>query len=108
MKKYIFVLLPSLLIVAMSAATIIEAIADTQRATTAVYHSWWFIALWAITAIYGLYMEAKVANKKPEIILLHTAFAIILLGATLTFSTAEQGTIHIRQSETSNTFINDE
>lgn len=108
MKKYIFVLLPSLLIVAMSAATIIEAIADTQRATTAVYHSWWFIALWAITAIYGLYMVAKVANKKPEIILLHTAFAIILLGAMLTFSTAEQGTIHIRQSETSNTFINDE
>ncbi len=81
----------------MAAATVIEKIYGTDYVTASIYGSWWFIALWASLAVSSLvFLVCRKVHKRPSVFLLHLAFAGILLGAFVTYLTAQRGTIHLR------------
>ena len=59
-----------------------------------IYHSWWFIALWAVTALAGLFHV--LFSRMPRFgaaFVLHVAFVVILAGALVTYMTAGRGTL---------------
>jgi hypothetical protein len=83
----------------------VEKVAGREAAVEAVYGAWWFVALWGVFAVAAVTYIIRVAlyRNKPAL-LLHTALCTILLGALLTFVTAERGYLHIRQGETARTY----
>ena len=90
------------IVLILAAATIIEKI----YGTTAIYGSWWFCLLWGVLAVSGLaYMLRQRLQKRPVAFCLHLALIFILLGALITHLFAEQGTMHLRVDEVSNTFL---
>ncbi len=96
MKKLILAIY-TLLIVCMAAATVIEKIYGTDYVTASIYGSWWFIALWASLAVSSLvFLVCRKVHKRPSVFLFHLAFVGILLGAFVTYLTAQRGTIHLR------------
>ena len=68
------------LVAMMMAATVVEKIHGTPVAFQWFYHSPLFIALWAVTAISGVWLMIKRGTiKKPATFFLHIAFVLILL-----------------------------
>jgi ABC-type transport system involved in cytochrome c biogenesis permease subunit len=60
-------------------------------------------------AVSGLaYVLQQKMYKRPMVFLLHIAFAVILLGAFLTFASATQGRLHLRVGIPANTFVENE
>ncbi|MDR0811803.1 MAG: cytochrome c biogenesis protein CcsA [Paludibacter sp.] len=101
------------LIAALAAATIIEKFFGTETALSAIYHSWWFIALWGVCAIAGIYyliiynLHNKIVNRKflNCKFIIHLSLIIILAGAFTSFLTSKRGFVHIRQGEILNYFL---
>lgn len=93
-------------IVVMAAATIIEKMMGTPYATTNIYGSWWFAALWTLLAIAGIayILRVKLINR-PFQFLMHSAFVTILVGAIVTHMFGQQGTMHLRVGESSSIMI---
>lgn len=85
----------------LAAATCVEQARGTAEAHRLVYGSWWFVLLWALAAAVSLavLLRRKLYRRMP-VFLLHTALLLILLGALLTWLTAESGTLHLRLDET--------
>jgi ABC-type transport system involved in cytochrome c biogenesis permease subunit len=96
----------SVILLTLATATVIEKVAGREAAGEAVYSAWWFVALWGVFALAALTYIIRVAlfRNKPAF-LLHAALCVILLGALLTFVTAERGYLHIRQGETARAYI---
>jgi len=96
------------ILVVLATATIIEKIYDTEFALEYIYGAWWFVALWALLGITSFIyiIQRKLYRQKPAFFS-HLAFGIILLGAFITYLTAERGYIHIRQGEILNSYISD-
>ncbi|KAA6306420.1 Cytochrome c biogenesis protein CcsA, partial [termite gut metagenome] len=66
------------------------------------------VELWGILAIAAIaYIICRALYRQKAAFLLHCALCIILLGAFVTFLTAERGHIHLRQGETLNTYISE-
>ena len=84
------------LILAMIAATVFEKFKGTEATMAAFYHSWWFIALWAVAAVGGvvLLLERGV-QKKVWIFTLHLSFVLILAGALVTHLSGEEGEVKL-------------
>lgn len=83
-------------ILAMAAATILEK----TGAGVEVYRSWWFIALWTICAVCGLWwMVRRKVPKRPAVFLIHVAFVVILVGALVTHLWGTGGRVHLRMGE---------
>ena len=85
----------------LAAATCVEQARGTAEAHRLVYGSWWFVLLWALAAAVSLavLLRRKLYRRMP-VFLLHAALLLILLGALLTWLTAESGTLHLRLDET--------
>lgn len=91
----------------LAVATIVENCKGTAFATTYIYSSWYFVALWFIFAICLLgYILQKKVYKKPILFLLALSLLLMLSGAFITFTTAKQGVLHLRMNEPANSFIN--
>ncbi|MDR1021897.1 MAG: cytochrome c biogenesis protein CcsA [Prevotellaceae bacterium] len=92
----------------LAAATGVEKIYGNDFVHEHVYGAWWFAALWGVLAVSALAYIFRVAlyRSKPAFAL-HCAWAIILLGALLTFTTSERGYMHIRQGETVRAYTSD-
>lgn len=98
-----------ILLVLLAVATVIEKIYGQEAAFAHIYHAWYFVALWGILGITALiYIIRLSLYWQKSSFLLHVAFSIILLGAFITFLTAERGYIHVRQGETVNHYILDD
>ncbi len=91
-----------LLIVVMAAATVIENVKGTLFVQQSVYGSWWFMALWALLAALAIAYILKRHVHRWNILLLHAAMVVMLLGALLTHLTAYQGIVHLRGDQPSN------
>ena len=99
MKKASFSLL-ILIILLLIIATILEKLYGTDWITTNIYGSTWFLLLWAISIITALvYIFQRRLYKRPTTLLLHLAFVVILIGATITHYFGINGQIHLRLNE---------
>lgn len=108
LKNIAFGLLAIILVV-LAFATVLEKIFDTEFALNEVYYSWWFVALWGLLAIVSfVYILRRRLYKQRAAFLLHCAFAVILIGAFVSFISSERGYIHLRQGKPLNYFIVEE
>ena len=99
MKKASFSLL-ILIILLLITATILEKLYGTDWVATNIYGSTWFLLLWAIAIITALvYIFQRRLYKRPTTLLLHLAFVVILIGATITHYFGINGQIHLRLNE---------
>ncbi|KAA6328271.1 Cytochrome c biogenesis protein CcsA [termite gut metagenome] len=107
-KKCAFGALIAALVV-LASATAVEKIFGREAALEYVYGSWWFVVLWGILGITAVaYMLRQALYRRQAACLLHGAFVIILVGAFVTFLTADRGYIHLRQGETLATYISED
>lgn len=95
---------------AIAYATFAESSSGTEYAHSVVYNASWFEVLLVLLVInlFGSIVRYKVLNKRKfSVLLFHLAFVCILLGAAITRFFGSEGTMHIRQGETSNELSSD-
>lgn len=99
------IILLVLLALALGAATFIEEKYDTLTAGNWVYRAKWFEFLFLLL-ILNLFGHIKQYNllkrKKWAGLLFHSAFIVIIIGAGITRYFGFEGTMHIREGQTSN------
>jgi ABC-type transport system involved in cytochrome c biogenesis permease subunit len=89
-------------------ATIVEKFSGTDFVSEKIYGSWWFTALWCVFAIMSFaYIVRQALYRNKAAFIMHCALGIILFGALITFLAAERGYMHIRQGETSDTYLSE-
>ena len=92
------------LIFTMAVATFVESSYGTPAARSLIYNTHWFEALWAL---FGLNLLSnlftyKLLNKRRFTIgLFHVAFLVMLVGAAITRWFGYEGTMHIRENDSS-------
>ena len=100
MKKLIGTLY-TLIVVCIGIATVIEKYQGTTFVSDNIYGSWWFVLLWtALTVSACVFMIQQRLYKSFGVMLLHASFVVILVGALLTWLTAQRGTINLRVGQT--------
>ena len=77
-------------------ATILEKLFGSAFAIENIYHSWWFIALWALLAVAAVIYILR-TQRRGSLILLHASFVVVLLGAFVSFLTSKRGDMAISQ-----------
>lgn len=106
MQKRLPFLLLILAAAIIAAATVYEHYEGTEQTRTLIYGTWWFKALWAATALSGLYLIYKYRLwKNLPVFMLHISWACILSGALFTSLWGENGTLHLRQGIPVNSFM---
>ena len=99
----------TLLVVCMGFSTIVEKFFGKDYVSEVIYDSWWFAALWALTAIVSmLYLIRKKVYRRFTVMMLHTSFIVILIGAMTTHVTSREGTLHLRKGEAVAAFTDNE
>ena len=69
------------------------------------YDKWWFVTLLFVFAASVLYNIVKTKMWKNMLVFgIHASILIILLGGFLTFTTSQNGNVHIAENESVNTF----
>lgn len=107
-KRIAFGLLVIILIV-LASATVIEKLYDSEFVSLKVYHSLWFVLLWILFCLVScVYIIRRKLYRQKAVFLLHCAFVVILLGAFITYISAERGYIHLRQGKPQNAYILDD
>jgi cytochrome c biogenesis protein ResB len=94
-----------LLIITLATATFIENDFGAQVARHKVYNAWWFEVLLVLLAINLLFRVLTLKLYKPakfSVFLFHIAFVFMLIGAGITRYFGEEGSMHIRESQSSN------
>lgn len=94
-----------LIIICMGVATFVEKSRGTQFAAENIYGAWWFVVLWALLTVTAVVHIVRRRVRRVPVVLLHLSFVIILAGALLTHLTAERGIVHLRQGETTGTYL---
>jgi len=108
LKNIAFGLLVVILVV-LAFATVLEKLSDTEFALAKIYHSWWFVSLWGLFGIISfVYIIREKLYKQKAVFILHCSFAVILIGAFVSFVSSERGYIHLRQGKPLNYFILDD
>ena len=118
MKKifsFLFSMLFSVLLLLMFAitiayATFLENDYGTATAQAVIYHAWWFELLLfvGIINLAGSVIRYKlVSRKKWAILLFHLAFIVIIIGAGVTRYFGFEGSMHIREGESTNKVVSD-
>ena len=86
-------------------ATFAENSSGTEYARQIVYHAKWFEVLFVLLIINLLGSAVRYQlfkKRKFSVLLFHLAFICIILGAAITRYFGSEGTMHIRQGETTN------
>jgi hypothetical protein len=108
-------------LIALAGATIVEKICGSEVVHEYVYGAWWFVVLWSVLAISSLVHLIKTfvpfSARRPVyfvlrfdfyVLILHFSLVIILLGAFVTYLTADRGYVHIRQGEVADFYLMEE
>ncbi len=93
---------------AIGYATFVENDYDAITARIAVYNAPWFemlIALMVVNFLGMIYTKRLYRKSKVNILAIHVALVIIILGAGITRYFGYEGVMHIRNGETSNLFL---
>ncbi len=94
--------------VSIGVATFIENDFGTSSAQKIVYQSWWFellLVLFAAAIIVNIFRFKMIKLKKWAVLLFHASIIIILIGAAVTRFFGTEGIMHIRENNTSNSFL---
>lgn len=95
-------------VIFIASATFIEKFYGSERAFDYIYHNAALYILFGILCLSFIAISIKfkfIKEKKYGAILIHYAFVIIILGAVTTHYTGKEGTIHLREGETSSIII---
>lgn len=104
--KYVSFGLFIVVIVVLGASTIANPLAGTDGMARNIYGSWWFVGLWGALALCGLaYIVKRRLWRLPITLLLHLALLVILAGALTTHLWGEQGSLSLRQGESTNFYV---
>jgi cytochrome c-type biogenesis protein CcsB len=93
---------------AIGAATFVENDFGTSAAQKIIFKAWWFellLVLFSITIVANIVRYKMIRQKKWATLTFHASILIILLGAGVTRYFGYEGMMHIREDDTSNTFI---
>ena len=88
----------------LAIATFVESSYGTPAARSLVYNTHWFEALWALFAfnlISNLFTYKLLNRRRFTIGLFHVAFLVMLVGAAVTRWFGYEGTMHIRENDSS-------
>lgn len=99
-----YVILPMIFayILSIAIATFIENDYGTTTANELIYRTMWFNALHLYFFLAVIFSMIKILpTKKYAVMLFHFSFTIIILGSAITRFFAQEGIMHIRDSETS-------
>ena len=103
--RHILSVLVIVMIAVLAAGTIVERLHGTEFALSHVYGSWWFVGLWALIAVFMVWMAVKYRMWKHFVVCaLHLSILLILLGALLTMLTGQQGRMMLKPGEATHTF----
>lgn len=110
-SMYFSVLLLIMFAISIAYATFLENDFGTDTAQLLIYKAWWFELLLAVGVINlsGSVFKYKLVNRKKwAILLFHLAFIVILIGAGVTRYFGFEGSMHIREGESTNKVVSDE
>ena len=91
-------------ILLIASATFIEKILGHEAAFDYIYHNSALYLLFGIMIVGFIAMAIKlklIKRKRYGTIFIHLAFGIIIIGAVISHFTSQEGTIHLREGETS-------
>ena len=97
--------------ISIATATFIENDFGTIAAKTVVYNATWFEVLLVMLIInmVGVIFTKKLYQKsKIPSLLFHVAFIVIIIGAAITRFFGFEGIMHIREGESTNTYVSNE
>ncbi|MCK5838911.1 MAG: cytochrome c biogenesis protein ResB, partial [Bacteroidales bacterium] len=97
--------------VTIGAATFIENAHGTAAAKIIVYDATWFevlLFLLAVSMTGNIFHNKLIQRKKYNVLIFHLAFVIILMGSAISRFIGHEGTMRIREGETSNKVITDQ
>lgn len=103
--KKILIILYTITIIILASATFIEHKDGTAFASEYIYGSWWFCTLWGLLALTAILYFIKRHIRKFSLIILHSSFILILIGALVTHLFAIKGIVHLRNGETTNQYM---
>ncbi len=89
-------------------ATFIENDYGTSSAQKVIFKSWWFellLLLFSITIVVNIFKFRMIQQKKWSLLIFHGAIIIILIGAGITRYFGFEGVMHIRENDSSNSFL---
>ena len=84
------------LVAVLVAATLLESLCGSLFAVECIYHSWWFIAMWALLVVAATAYILR-TQRRGSLILLHASFVLVLLGAFVSFLTSKRGDMAISE-----------
>ncbi len=93
---------------AIGTATFIENDFGTSAAQKLIFKAKWFellLVLFGISILVNIFRYRMIQQKKWAILTFHAAILVILLGSAATRYLGYEGMMHIREDNTSNTFI---
>ena len=92
-------------------ATFVENDYGTVTAKADIYNARWFevlLALLASNLVYNIFKYKMYTLKKAPIFIFHIGFLVVLLGATITRFEGFEGSMHIREGDSSSTILSSE
>ncbi|WP_345235072.1 c-type cytochrome biogenesis protein CcsB [Olivibacter ginsenosidimutans] len=95
---------------AMAVATFVENDYGTPVAKALIYNSWWFegIMLLLILNFIGNIKRYQLYRRpKWPLLIFHLSFVLLFLGGAITRYISFEGSMHIREGETSNEIVSD-
>lgn len=93
---------------AIGIATFVENDFGTSAAQKIIFKSWWFellLLLFGLSVLANIFRYRMFQQRKWGNLMFHAAILIILLGAGITRYFSYEGSMHIREDDTSNWFI---
>ena len=93
---------------AIAIATFIENDFGTSSAQKVIFKSWWFellLVLFSVSIIVNIVKFKMIQQKKWPLFLFHSAIVVIIFGAGVTRYFGFEGMMHIRENDTSNSFL---
>lgn len=97
--------------IAIGAATFIENDFGTSSAQRLIFKAWWFellLLLFGISILVNVFRFRMIQQKKWAVLSFHIAILVILAGAAVTRYSGYEGMMHIREGDSSNTFLSAE
>ncbi|RMA57278.1 cytochrome c biogenesis protein [Ulvibacter antarcticus] len=96
---------------AIGIATFIENDFGTSAAQKVIFKSWWFellLILFGTTILVNIIKFRMIQQRKWAVFMFHASVIIILIGAGVTRYFGFEGVMHIRENDTSNSFLSAE
>ena len=107
-SMFFTVLLLIMFAMSIAYATFIENDYGTSTAQVLIYQAWWFelLLLVGVINLAGSVFRYKLVNRKKwAILMFHLAFILIIIGAGVTRYFGFEGSMHIREGESTNQVV---